>query len=446
MREPMRKTMTVLLSGGYLFFALALAALFWRAEAGWGAGAAVLVGALGLAFSVHNMIARGSSLSDLRKELASLRDAHGLLTDQLEETQAAIEMLSDSLHRETEAKAEALTHEVRLLESLVTKLGDTLDEELAAAQTRVAQSRVAQVAAAAYAPSYAPRDHQATLLMHTVREALSENRVDLYLQPVVNLPQRRTMYYESYTRLRDESGRVMMPAEYLTAAETGGMISSIDNMLLLRCVQIVRRLSKAERKIGIFCNVSLASLGDETFFPQFLEFLTQHKDLAGSLIFELGQESFEMRGAVETRNMARLAQLGFRFSIDKVTALDFDFTDLTRSEVKFVKVSAEVLLAYLLDDHARSMVPALKDLHHADYAALTRRHGIELIAEKIEHERQVVDILDLEVGFGQGRLFGEPRAIRDSVLADTPPAAAAPDGAPVAGPVIRKPNWRRVSR
>ena len=63
----MRKTMTVLLSGGYLFFALALAALFWRAEAGWCAGAAVLVGALGLAFSVHNMIARGSTLSDLRK-------------------------------------------------------------------------------------------------------------------------------------------------------------------------------------------------------------------------------------------------------------------------------------------------------------------------------------------------------------------------------------------
>jgi cyclic-di-GMP phosphodiesterase TipF (flagellum assembly factor) len=435
----MRKAMTVLLSGGYLFFALALAALFWRAEAGWGAGAAVLIGALGLAFSVHNMIARGSSLSDLRKELVSLRDAHGLLTDQLEETQAAIEILSDSLHRETEAKAKALTGEVRLLEDLVAKLGETLDSELAAAQTRAR--------AAAYAPSYAPRDHQATLLMHTLREALSENRIDLYLQPIVNLPQRRTLYYESYTRLRDESGRVMMPAEYLNAAETGGMISAIDNMQLLRCVQVVRRLSKAERKVGIFCNVSLAGLGDETVFPQVFEFLTRHKDLAGSLIFELGQESFEMRGAVETRNMARLAGLGLRFSIDKVTALDFDFSDLARSQVKFVKVSADVLLTQLLDDRARSMAPALKDLHHADYAALTRRHGIKQIAEKIEHERQVVDILDLEVGLGQGRLFGEPRAIRDSVLAEpTPAPTAAPPKAPPAEPVIRAPNWRRVSR
>jgi uncharacterized protein YecA (UPF0149 family) len=52
-----------------------------------------------------------------------------------------------------------------------------------------------------------------------IHEALAENRVDLYLQPVVSLPQRRTIFYESFTRLRAADDRVMMPAEYLSAAE-----------------------------------------------------------------------------------------------------------------------------------------------------------------------------------------------------------------------------------
>jgi cyclic-di-GMP phosphodiesterase TipF (flagellum assembly factor) len=96
-------------------------------------------------------------------------------------------------------------------------------------------------------------------------------------------------------------------------------------------------------------------------------------------------------------------------------------------------VSADVLLNQLLDDDARRRVPALKDLHYSDYAALTRRYGVELIAEKVEQERQVVDILDLEVGFAQGHLFGEPRAIRDAVLAETPPPPE----------MLRGAGWRR---
>src|SRR5690606_14445156 len=159
---------------------------------------------------------------------------------------------------------------------------------------------------------------QSAAVLDTVRQALAENRVDLYLQPIVGLPQRRTVFYESYSRLRDESGRVMMPAEYLAVAEPEGLVTAIDNLLLFRCVQIVRRLAKQDRKVGIFCNISIASLADETFFPQFLELLAENRDLAGALIFELGQAAFDARGAVEARNMSKLAELGFRFSLDKV--------------------------------------------------------------------------------------------------------------------------------
>src|SRR6185437_2921283 len=115
---------------------------------------------------------------------------------------------------------------------------------------------------------------------------------------------------------------------YLSVAEPEGLVSAIDNLLLFRCVQIVRRLASKDRKVGIFCNVALGSLADESFFPQFLEFLSENRDMAGALIFELGQPAYERRGAAEARNMAKLADLGFRFSLDKVVDLDLNFADL----------------------------------------------------------------------------------------------------------------------
>ena len=121
--------------------------------------------------------------------------------------------------------------------------------------------------------------------------------------------------------------------------------------------------------------------------------------------------------------MAKLADMGCRFSLDKVTDLTLDFADLARSDVKFVKISAEVMLEQLLETEGGLTLRSHKDIEATDYAALAQRYGIEVIAEKIESERQVVDILDLNVGYGQGHLFGEPRAIREQVLAESDPPA-----------------------
>ncbi len=403
----MRKITVALLSGAYLCLALTAGLLIWRSGGGWGSGVAAALGGLGLCYAVHGLVEKAIDQMRLGADISAVREAHHMLVDQFDKIYARLEALGEAVQEEAERRSEVLTTEVRMLEDLIQRMSECLDERLRG----VAASPV----------GHAPVDRQSTALLQTVREALAESRVDLYLQPVVSLPQRRTVFYESFTRLRDETGRVMMPAEYLQVAEPEGLVSAIDNLLLFRCVQIVRRLAKQDRKIGIFCNISLASLKDESFFPQFLEFLSENKDMAGAVIFELGQSAFEARGSTEARNMAKLADLGFRFSLDKVFDLDLDFQDLARADVKFVKISADVLLNQLLEIEGRLTLKSLKDIQASDFAALTRRYGVEIISEKIESERQVVDILELDIGYGQGHLFGEPRAIRESVLAEAEP-------------------------
>ena len=407
----MRNLTNGLLFFGYLFLAMTVGAFVWRAGLGIGAGFASTVGVLtGLCLIHHITTSRGREKS-LRKEIAHVRDAHLLLADALEQQQAAVAELADAIQAGALTSNEELTGEVRMLETLIQQMSESIEDRL----------RVAPLAAPDSLEGR--RRQQSNLLLQTVHDALTENRVDLYLQPVLSLPQRRTVFYESFTRLRDETDRVMMPAEYLSAAESEGLVPAIDNLLLFRCAQIVRRLARQDRKVGVFCNVALSSLGDETFFPQFLDFLSQNRDLNQALIFELGQATFDARGAVEARNMAKLADLGFRFSIDKVQTLDLDFADLQRSDVRFIKVAADLLIEQLLDIDGAAPLPSLPDIQAADFAGLTRRYGIEVIAEKVETERQIVDILELDVALGQGHLFGEPRAIKEQVLAETDPPA-----------------------
>ncbi|MDZ4322258.1 MAG: EAL domain-containing protein [Phenylobacterium sp.] len=393
----------------YLFLAMTAGVFVWRAGLGAGAGAAMATGTLGLMIAVHAGIAGRADKAALRHEIEQVREAHRLLADAMESTQGALTELAQAIESGAVTSNEALSGEVRMLETLIQQMSESIDQ-------RVSQPAPTNTYEARH------RD-QSNALLATIHDALAENRVDLYLQPVVSLPQRRTIFYESFTRLRDSTDRVMMPAEYLSIAEGEGLVPAIDNLLLFRCAQIVRRLATQDRKVGVFCNVSLTSLGDETFFPKFLEFLSENRDLKDALIFELGQAVFDARGAVEARNMAKLADLGFRFSIDKVQTLDLDFTDLQRSDVKFVKISADLLIEQLLDQDAGAALPSLRDIQAADFAQLTRRYGIEVIAEKCESERQIVDILELDISMGQGHLFGEPRAIKEAVLAETDPPA-----------------------
>jgi cyclic-di-GMP phosphodiesterase TipF (flagellum assembly factor) len=119
--------------------------------------------------------------------------------------------------------------------------------------------------------------------------------------------------------------------------------------------------------------------------------------------------------------MGKLADLGFRFSLDKVTDLDLDWQDLARSDVKFIKVGAQLLLDEMTEVDGRLILRSLPDLAAEDFTQLTRRYGVEVIAEKIEAERQVVDLLDLNLDYGQGHLFGEPRAIKEAVLSEAGP-------------------------
>ena len=356
----------------------------------------------------------GQAEKKIKGDMDRLRTAHREVAADIDAVQTRLDQIETQIafgtapaQPQIAAPNNAAPLEMRMIDQIVDKLGAAMDARLGTLQSAGNITPINPTAARG------PMD--------LVREALMENRVELHLQPIVQLPQRKTAFYEGFTRLKDASGRLILPSEFIPAAEQAGLMGTIDNVLLFRCVQIVRKLMKQDRRIGIFCNLSPAALADENFFPQFLDFMRENRDLAGSVIFEIPQDAYENRTSIEARSMSKLVDLGFRFSIDRVTNTEIDLPDLERSGVRYVKVAANILIEQIVHRGMRPRSAITREITSTDIAAVFQRYGVDLIAERIEAEDAVLEVLDIDIPYAQGHLFGAPRAIKESLMEETAP-------------------------
>ena len=329
-----------------------------------------------------------------------------------------ITQLESEIETVSHARNDQLIAEMQMVETLVKQLA-----ERAAAPARKPVNPIRMVrmqeedAGDASVLTLEDKTARDARLLKTIRASLDENRVDLYLQPIVTLPQRKTRYYEALSRLRDDAGHVIMPDAYMKIAEPAGMMPMIDNILLFRCVHVMRKMVERNRDVGVFCNVSTLTLLDSEFFPQFIDYMKHNQDLAGSLIFEFGQSTIGGSGPLEFESLKALSDLGFTFSMDKVDRLDVDFQVLANMNFRFFKVPANMFL--------NDVESAGSPIHAEDFSELLERNGITLIIEKIEDERSVINLLDYNIKFAQGYHFSEPRPVRGDILMDALPEAGA---------------------
>jgi cyclic-di-GMP phosphodiesterase TipF (flagellum assembly factor) len=395
-----------------LFFVCATLGAGLALFTGW--PVAILSGIVGFVVvqQVLSGFARRRDKHAVAKELAHLRKSHLEFETALHETRARLGEIGGQIEQRASAQEKKIVAELKVLESLMRDFAGKVSHSAAALPQEPQKPQ--RGPASAYLNTLGDKDE----LLETIRSSLEDNRVDLYLQPIVSLPQRKLRYYEALSRLRDKDGQIIMPAQYMQVAGRAGLMSVVDNLLLFRCVQIMRRLTQKSRDIGIFCNISGDTLTDKEFFPQFLDYMRTNKDLAGQIIFEFSQQSVIQAGLEGERNLTTLANMGFALSMDHVETLALDFLRLKAIGFRHLKVRATTML--------RGMNNAGAPVAAEDFKKLLSRHGLNLIAERVEDEKTVVQLLDYAVDYAQGYLFGEPRAVREDSLKPVSALEAAP--------------------
>ena len=236
-----------------------------------------------------------------------------------------------------------------------------------------------------------------------IREALAEDRVEAFLQPIVSLPARKHRFFEVLSRIRLADGALILPERYLALAERERLLPAIDELCLVRAIELIRETDRRHHAIGFFCNLSASTLGDGVFHSRFLGGGGDPHNLGAKLVFELSQRDLTAELTAPLSVVAELAGVGFRFSMDRVERLDIDIAALVRHQVHYLKLNCD----FFIRSETRSAVMDLR----------RRLEGqpVDLIVEKIETERQLLDLEDLGLEFAQGYLFGEPRLSRRSV-------------------------------
>lgn len=243
-------------------------------------------------------------------------------------------------------------------------------------------------------------------VLQLVNAAVRQDRIDLFLQPIVALPQRKIRFYEMFSRIRIRPD-VYLPAErYIELALEQDLVPVIDNLLLLRGLQMLRDTEEENFNRAFFCNITSLTLNDPKFMGDLVEFISQNRTLAPRLVFELAQGDLATMNRDTLPVLDGLSHIGCRFSMDQVRSLSFDFAHLDARYIRFIKVDAKTILQELRELGGLSRMKRLKSEMDA--------HGIDLIVEKVEQERQLVELLDVEIDYGQGFLFGKPALYQDT--------------------------------
>jgi cyclic-di-GMP phosphodiesterase TipF (flagellum assembly factor) len=424
----MIRASTILVAISMVVIAAALGfALYYLAALSTGEAAMIALAAL-VFLMLYNVVSmRLRDRGEVGVQIADLSRGVGDLARQVAEYGRRLAAVEAKLEaRDIAHRDDAHAREIAELGALMKRLAMQVatHDEVLAGQVVAGQTVAPLTASQPEAPTTAARDVAAPVIaaapavdpqiVTTVKNAIEANRVDLYLQPLVTLPQRKVRYYEAVSRLRDTQGEVLSASTFIGPAEEAGLLPRLDYMVLFRCVQVLRRLQARNKDVGLFCNMAAATLSDPEIFPQCLDFLDANRVLAPSLVLEFKQSTIRSLGPAESERLANLTQRGYRLSIDHVADLRIEPKELADRGVRFIKVPASLLL-----DQTRV---ASSDIHPADLSDLLGRFGVDLVAEKIEGESSVVDLLDYDVRYGQGFLFSPPRPLRQE---NAPQAAAA---------------------
>ena len=343
--------------------------------------------------------------NQIKEEFNELKDQLKALDREIIETRVELDTTQDKLNNNLENPQ--IASELRMLRSLMKQFTDKvngqLDPEAAISQPSILEQHETKPTQEDQAITHEPiLDYSDNEILKFLEKSVREDHVELYLQPIVRLPQRSQVFFECFSRIMDDKSNIIRPEQYLPVATSAGLAAAVDNLLLFKCVQLVRRTRRENPEIVFFCNISKSTLTDIDFFTDFIDFMADNTNLISSLVFEFSQETTLDKDYEIQNGLDRLSKLGFRLSLDQLHQLNVDLPKLASQGFKFIKIDA-----HLLHEMARGDTP---NLNMRALKGALDRVAMDLIVEKIENEEMLKDLLDLQIDFGQGYLFGAPKS------------------------------------
>ena len=248
-----------------------------------------------------------------------------------------------------------------------------------------------------------------------VAESIERERFDVMLEPILGLGDRRAQHYIVTLQMRSDADQAATDNEALTARGSG-LLPLLDAVKVERAARVAWRMEDRGKAGSLFSQLSGESLVSDRFLNRFADTYRQGDTLGSRLVLTFRQAEVRTFSELQWATVRDMADLGFRFCIEMITDLDFDFEALATAGFTFAKLDAGVFLDGLVA--TGGMVTA------ADICRHFTSHNLAVIVGGISDEAVSTTLQSYGVELGQGRLFGEPRAVKSDVLRN-PHAAVA---------------------
>lgn len=381
------------------------------------------VGGVALIALVNHLASRATSGRQPNVRFFELEERISLIAERVLALEPRILRVDAAAQETARRTAAPLEKEIAELGSLVRALAETVEQHDRALHDLPARQAAWNIAASGPLPEL-PRDEEdeeeafiaeaqakAPAIdpgkAKQIRRAIEADGIELHLQPVAALPQRRVIQYAAVPYMREQDV-LIPPGEFVIDARLAGLQPALDAFVLDRSLRVARRLKARDRDISLMVSIEAETLMAPNFATDIAKRLDGNADLATHLVIGFSQEAFYGFGNVEAEMLSGFSERGFRFALTGVRDLDLDAASLHQLGIRFLRLGTDFLL-----DPERTRTSAI---HPADLPGLLRRHGILLVADGADTEARVADLLDLDVRAAQGAVFGMPRPVRPEIF------------------------------
>jgi diguanylate cyclase (GGDEF)-like protein/PAS domain S-box-containing protein len=238
-----------------------------------------------------------------------------------------------------------------------------------------------------------------------INNALEESRFELFRQTILPLQKPETgAHYELLLRMRDESGKIVSPDNFMTAAERYGITPNIDRWVIENAFRwLVSEADEREKLVMCSINLSGQSLGDDKFLPYVIDQFHRSGLDASKICFEITETAAIASFSQANRFIQALKELGCKFALDDFGTGLSSFGYLKHFPVDFLKIDGSFVKEILHDPIDREMVRSINEIGH-----LT---GKQTIAEFAENQEIINMLQSVGVDYAQGYGVSQPQRV-----------------------------------
>ncbi|MCW8330247.1 EAL domain-containing protein [Photobacterium sp. SDRW27] len=257
--------------------------------------------------------------------------------------------------------------------------------------------------------------------VNEIKDALSENRFELYAQPIVSLsgaPHKQI--YEVLLRLRAKNGDIIPPGAFFPAADRYNLSQPIDRWVVDHTFAWLKKnQSQLDDLDHLAINLSGASLGDNDLLRHIMHQIESDNLPPSKIKFEITETAAISNLRDASLFINTLREFGCQFALDDFGSGLSSFAYLKNLAVSTLKIDG-LFVKDILDNQIDSaMVKSINEIGHV--------MGMKTIAEFVESDEIKERLTMIGVDFAQGYGIGKPKPINSILEELSRPKALAYD-------------------